>query len=78
MLSNLTKMNGAGITLRRLPSNQLVQFGDVTASGNAVVRLEVQEVALFSSFWNVTGIHVPVCGEMCCPFAKLRIASEKH
>ncbi|CAL8468222.1 g7761 [Coccomyxa elongata] len=36
------------VTLRRLPSDRLVQFGHVTASGNAVVRLEVQEVALLT------------------------------
>lgn len=61
-------LTGAGVTLSRLPSDQLVQFGHVSASGNAVVRLEVQEVALLSSFWNVTGFHVPVCGETSCPF----------
>ncbi|BDA43798.1 probable carbonic anhydrase [Coccomyxa sp. Obi] len=52
----------SSVTLRRLPSDKLVQFGSVTASGNAVVRLEVQEVALFSSLWSATGFHVPVCG----------------
>ena len=42
---------------------QQISFGSIVAAGNAVLRLEVDEVELISGDWNRTGFSVPVCGE---------------
>jgi len=45
-------------------SSQLISFGSIVASGNAVMRLEVDEVELISGDWNRTGFTIPVCGAL--------------
>ena len=42
---------------------QQISFGSIVADGNAVLRLEVDEVELISGDWNKTGFSIPVCGE---------------
>ena len=44
-------------------TSHLVTFGTIAATGNAVMRLEIDEVELVSGNWNVTGLTIPVCGE---------------
>ena len=40
----------------------MVTFGGLQAIGNAVMRLEVDEVELISGNWSNTGFTIPVCG----------------
>ena len=42
---------------------QQISFGSIVAAGNAVLRLEVDEVELISGDWNKTGFSIPVCGK---------------
>ncbi|CAL5225822.1 g8601 [Coccomyxa viridis] len=42
--------------------NSTITFGSVTAVGNAVLRLEVDEVELISGNWTKSGFSIPVCG----------------
>lgn len=44
-------------------ASQLITFGDIEATGNAVLRLEVDEIELVSGDWNLTGFSIPLCGE---------------
>ncbi len=50
-----------GSALQPVPSAHMVKFGSITASGNAILRLEIEEVELLSAHWNTT-MQVPVCG----------------
>lgn len=56
----------ADSTLQTLPAKHLVRFGSITASKNAVLRLEVEEVELLSGAWLTQGFLIPVCGEAPC------------
>ena len=40
----------------------MIAFGTVEGIGNAVMRLEVDEVELISGNWTKTGFTIPVCG----------------
>ena len=51
----------AGSALQPMPNTHTVKFGSITASGDAILRLEVEEVELLSAHWN-TSMQVPVCG----------------
>lgn len=54
-------------------TSHLVTFGTIAATGNAVMRLEIDEVELVSGNWNVTGLAIPVCGEQlvtCIPITQ--------
>ena len=50
-------------TVKALPAQRLIKFGTVTATRNAVLRLEVEEVELLSGAWQTQGFQIPVCGE---------------
>ncbi len=43
-------------------TNTTIAFGTVEAVGNAVLRLEVDEVELISGNWTKSGFTIPVCG----------------
>lgn len=49
-------------TLKRIPTSQLIKFGTVTATGNAVLRREIDEVEILSANW-ANNFSIPVCGE---------------
>ena len=61
----------ADATLPTLPPTHLVRFGTITASKNAVLRLEIEEVELLSESWLVQGFQIPVCGE--APYRSLML-----
>lgn len=50
----------------------MVTFGGLEAIGNAVMRLEVDEIELISGNWSNTGFTIPVCG------THPRTTREKH
>lgn len=52
----------ADTTLKRIPSSQLIKFGTVTATGNAVLRREIDEVEILSANWT-NDFSIPVCGK---------------
>ena len=43
-------------------TNAMVTFGTITAIGNAVMRLEVDEIELISGNWSRNEFTIPVCG----------------
>lgn len=49
-------------TLQRIPTSQLIKFGAVSATGNAVLRREIDEVEILSAKW-ANEFSIPVCGE---------------
>ena len=53
----------ADSTLKKIPSNQLIKFGEVTATGNAVLRREIDEVEILSADWE-NDFSIPVCGKI--------------
>ena len=56
-------MPGAVSSLTAINSTStMVAFGGLQAIGNAVMRLEVDEVELISGNWSNTGFTIPVCG----------------
>ncbi|CAL8468224.1 g7763 [Coccomyxa elongata] len=48
-------------TPKAIPSNQLIKFGPVNATGNAVLRREIDEVEILSANW-ANDFSIPVCG----------------
>lgn len=54
---------GAASSLSAINSTStMVAFGGLQAIGNAVMRLEVDEVELISGNWSNSGFTIPVCG----------------
>ena len=59
---------GAASSLSAISStNTTIAFGTVEAVGNAVLRLEVDEVELISGNWTKSGFTIPVCGANSVP-----------
>ncbi|CAK0782928.1 hypothetical protein CVIRNUC_006123 [Coccomyxa viridis] len=58
---DLSRSNVSSLRLIQNPKQQ-ISFGSIVAAGNAVLRLEVDEVELISGDWNKTGFSIPVCG----------------
>ena len=55
--------HGAASSLSPINStSNMVTFGGLQAIGNAVMRLEVDEVELISGNWSNSGFTIPVCG----------------
>ncbi|EIE19267.1 carbonic anhydrase [Coccomyxa subellipsoidea C-169] len=49
-------------SLGGIPGNHLIRFGSVTATSNAVLRLEIDEVEVLSANWTTKDFLIPVCG----------------
>lgn len=58
---DLSGKNGSNLHVVQNTSH-LITFGSIVAQGNAVMRLEVDEVELISGTWNRSGFTIPVCG----------------
>lgn len=43
-------------------TSTMIAFGTLEAFGNAIMRLEVDEVELISGNWSKSGFTIPVCG----------------